>query len=150
METRIRTADERRREIEAAAVKMGIDEAYISVLVDTFYGKVRAHPVLGPVFAEKISDWGPHLAKMKDFWASVALNAGRYSGKPVPKHAALTSVQERHFDIWLGLFRETLDETAPTPQAADYFMERAMRIAESLKLAMFGLPGLRAPAQAET
>ncbi len=144
METRIRTADERRREIEAVAVKMRIDEAYISRLVDAFYDKVRVHPVLGPVFDEKISDWEPHLAKMKDFWASVALNAGRYSGKPVPKHVALTSVQEWHFDIWLALFRETLDETAPTPQAADYFMERAERIAQSLKLAMFGLPALKA------
>ena len=57
---------------------MGIDEAYISLLVDTFYERIRDHAVLGPIFAEKIGDnWGPHLARMKDFWASVALNAGR-------------------------------------------------------------------------
>lgn len=145
METRIRTADERRQEIAAAAAAMGIDEDYISVLVDTFYARVRAHPLLGPVFDETISDWGPHLAKMKDFWASVALNAGRYSGKPVPKHKALTAVQPWHFDIWLGLFKATLADTAPSPAAAEFFMERAERIAESLKLAMYSLPGLGAP-----
>lgn len=145
METRIRTADERREEIAAAAASMGVDEDYISTLVDTFYERVRAHPLLGPVFDEAIGDWGPHLAKMKDFWASVALNAGRYSGKPVPKHKALTSVQPWHFDIWLGLFRATLADTAPSPEAAAYFMERAERIAESLKLAMFGLPEIGAP-----
>ncbi|MFC2953339.1 group III truncated hemoglobin [Marinicaulis aureus] len=142
METRIRTTEERRQEIAAAATRMGIDEDYISNLVDTFYERVRAHHLLGPVFDETISDWGPHLAKMKDFWASVALNAGRYSGKPVPKHRALTSVQPWHFDIWLGLFKATLDDTAPSPEAAAYFIERAGRIAESLKLAMYGQPSL--------
>ncbi|WP_428409144.1 group III truncated hemoglobin [Hyphococcus sp.] len=146
METRIRSAEERRNDIAAAAAAMGIDEEYISTLVDTFYERVRAHPLLGPVFEEKIGDdWGPHLARMKDFWASVALNAGRYSGKPVPKHKALTDVHPWHFDIWLGLFRSTLADTAPSPEAAVYFMERAVRIAESLKLAMYGLPGLGAP-----
>lgn len=145
METRIRSAEERRREIEAAAAQMGIDEAYISLLVDAFYDRIRAHPQLGPIFADKISDWGPHLTRMKDFWASVALNAGRYSGRPVPKHAALKSVQPEHFKLWLGLFREVLEKTAPSPEAVPYFMERAERIAESLKLAMFGLPGLGAP-----
>ena len=148
METRIRTAEERRVEIEAAASAMGIDEAYISLLVDTFYARIREHGVLGPIFADKIGgDWGPHLARMKDFWASVALNAGRYSGRPVPKHKALTSVEPGHFALWLALFRATLDDTAPTREAADYFMKRAERIAESLKLAMFSLPVLNAPAQ---
>ncbi|WDI31267.1 group III truncated hemoglobin [Hyphococcus flavus] len=140
-----RTAEERRQEIQANAAGLGIDDAYISLLVDTFYERVRAHPLLGPIFEEKIGgNWGPHLARMKDFWASVAMNAGRYSGKPVPKHKALTRVQPWHFNIWLGLFRETLEETAPAPAAVPYFMERAERIAESLQLAMFGLPGLDA------
>ena len=148
METRIRTAEERRREIEAAAARMGVDEAYISLLVDTFYERIRDHAVLGPIFNDKIGDnWGPHLARMKDFWASVALNAGTYSGRPVPKHKALTAVEPHHFALWLALFRQTLADTAPSPEAAAYFMERAERIAESLKLAMFGLPGLGAPPQ---
>ena len=145
METRLRSAEERRQDIEAAAFKMGIDEEYISILVDAFYDRVRAHPLLGPIFHEKVGDdWGPHLARMKDFWASVALNTGRYSGKPVPKHKALTSVRPWHFDIWLALFKATLDDTAPSPAATAYFMERAERIAESLKLAMYGLPQLDA------
>ncbi len=149
METRIRTADERRAEIEAAAAKMGIDDAYISTLVDTFYARVRADPDLGPIFEEKIGDnWDAHLARMKDFWASVALNAGRYSGRPVPKHKELTAVEKRHFTIWLSHFHDVLEETAPTPAAALYFMERAVRIAESLQFAMFGLPSLGAPANA--
>jgi len=82
------------------------------------------------------------LSTMKDFWASVAMNAGRYSGKPVPKHKKLSSVTPAHFKIWLALFEETLEETAPSPAVVSHFMERAERIAQSLQLAMFGLPGI--------
>lgn len=143
METRIRTAEERRKEIEDAAARMGVDEAYISLLVDTFYERIRDHPVLGPIFEDKIAGaWPLHLARMKDFWSSVALNSGRYSGRPVPKHVALSSLKPEHFEMWLALFRKTLDDTAPSPQAADYFFVRAQRIGESIKLAVFGLPGL--------
>ncbi|MBW8303635.1 MAG: group III truncated hemoglobin, partial [Brevundimonas sp.] len=54
----------------------GIDEAMIARLVDGFYDRVRADPLLGPVFAERISDWGPHLEQMRLFWSSVALMSG--------------------------------------------------------------------------
>ncbi|GEM_PF-142628 len=147
----IRSADERRREIQEKAAAMGIDETYISLLVDTFYERVRAHPLLAPIFDEAIKDdWAPHLAKMKAFWASVALNAGRYSGKPVPAHQKLARVRPWHFEIWLALFRQTLEDTAPSPAAVRYFQERAERIAQSLKLAMFGAPELAAAEASKT
>jgi hemoglobin len=137
------SVSERREAIRAQAAALGIDDAYISTLVDTFYDRVRAHGQIGPVFDTAIGDnWGSHLARMKDFWASVALNAGRYSGKPVPAHRKHSAIQPVHFRIWLTLFEETLRDTAPTPGAVDYFMERAGRIAQSLQMAMFGIPGL--------
>ncbi|MDJ0684640.1 MAG: group III truncated hemoglobin [Alphaproteobacteria bacterium] len=145
-ELRARSADERRAEIQAHAAALGIDDAYISLLVETFYGRIRGHALLGPIFVNAIGDdWRHHLEKMKSFWASVALSAGRYSGKPVPAHRKHTSIQPWHFNIWLGLFEQTLKDTAPTPEAVPFFMERARRIAQSLQLAMFGVPGLGAP-----
>lgn len=137
------TAHARRAEIQRRANVIGIDEAYISLLVDEFYRRIRAEETLGPIFEEAIGDrWDHHLPRMKSFWASVALNAGTYSGQPVPAHKKLSRVQQSHFQTWLALFRQTLQDTAPTPEAVDYFMERANRIAESLQLAMFGFPGL--------
>lgn len=139
----LRTAEERRREIQQNAERMGVNDAYISELVETFYTRVRSDETLGPIFNKEIGDnWGPHLARMKDFWASVAMNAGRYNGKPVPAHQKLAGVTPAHFQIWLGLFRQTLEDTAPTPEAVPFFLERATRIAQSLQLAMFSLPGL--------
>ena len=82
-------AEERRAEIRAKAAAIGIDEAYISRLVDCFYARVRTDETLGPIFEEAILDqWEPHLARMKAFWNSVALNAGEYSGRPVPVRVA--------------------------------------------------------------
>jgi hemoglobin len=145
---RVRSAAERRQEIQDAAARLGIDDAFISTLVETFYARIRAHDVLGPIFAAEIGDdWAPHLAKMKDFWASVAMNAGRYSGRPVPAHTKLSDLQTWHFAVWLELFEQTLADTAPHPDAVPYFMERARRIARSLEFAISGLPPLNAGAR---
>lgn len=139
----VRSAQTRRAEIQARAAAMGIDEAYISRLVREFYARIRKDGELGPIFEQVIGeDWEPHLARMERFWSSVALNSGRYSGKPVPVHRKLTQVRPQHFDTWLGLFRQTLADTAPTEAAAAYFMKRAEMIARSLRYAMFDTPGI--------
>lgn len=139
--------NEARKAIVENAESIGITPDYISVLVDTFYEHIRKDIVLGPIFENAIEDrWDIHLPRMKAFWASVTLNAGLYSGKPVEAHRKhLDNIESQHFDRWLKLFRKTLEETAPTPDAVTYFMVRADRIANSLKLAMFGAPGLGPP-----
>ena len=88
---------------------------------------------------------GYHLEKMKDFWATVALGAGRYSGEPIPAHKKLAGVRPRHFDVWLEMFEETLQDTAPTPEAATYFMDHARQIGRGLQIAMFGANGSGRP-----
>ena len=118
----------------------GIDEPMIARLVDAFYDRVRADPLLGPVFADRISDWGPHLEQMRLFWSSVALLSGAYHGRPMPKHLPLP-VDARHFDRWLELFGATASDVCP-PAAAAHFLERARRIAESLELGIAGARGV--------
>ena len=122
----------RRAEITAQIVeRTGIDEAMIERLVRAFYAKVRADALLGPIFASRIDDWESHLARMRDFWSSVALMSGRYHGQPMEKHLRLP-VDTRHFDRWLDLFKETARELCPAAAEA-HFTERAGRIAESLE-----------------
>lgn len=142
MTYRVRSADERRAEIQAKAAAMGVDEAFISALVDSFYARIRRDERLGPIFNGAIHDWDAHMPTMKAFWSSVALNTGRYSGKPVPAHMKLKGIEKTDFQIWLGLFYKTLEDIAPSEAAITYFMQRAERIAASLQLAMFGLPEL--------
>lgn len=111
---------------------VGVDEAMIERLVHGFYDGVRADPVLGPIFAERIDDWTPHLARMVEFWSSVMLMTGRYHGQPMPKHTPLP-IDAAHFDRWLALFEDAARRLCP-PAAAALFIAKARRIAESLEL----------------
>jgi hemoglobin len=51
----------------------GLDDALLTRLVHGFYDRIRRDALLGPTFAERISDWEPHLERMVEFWSSVAL-----------------------------------------------------------------------------
>ncbi|MEI2386393.1 group III truncated hemoglobin [Breoghania sp. JC706] len=121
-----------------------ITRAQISALVDTFYGRIQADERLGPVFAGRIADWGPHLAKMKHFWASVLLKTGEYKGKPVPTHFVMKEVEAEDFGIWLTHFRAVAREIFE-PEAAPIVINHAERIATSLWMAMFATPFDKAP-----
>jgi hemoglobin len=117
-----------------------ITEESIRRLVDDFYTKVRADPDLGPVFARAIpGDWSAHLATMRDFWSSVMLTSGRYKGNPVMVHRNVVGIEIELFERWLALFNETCGELFEQ-NIADAFGEKAARIAESLKLAVFYRP----------
>jgi len=129
----VRDAEARRAAFAAdVQARTGIDEDMIRRLVHAFYDRIRADAVLGPIFAERIADWGPHLERMCAFWSSVTLMTGRYHGRPMQAHAPLP-VDASHFDRWLGLFARTAHDVCP-PAAANYFTERAHVIAESLEL----------------
>ncbi len=134
------TAAARRAEFaETVTRETGIDEAMIERLVHAFYADVRADPLLAPIFAAIIEDWTPHLAQMCAFWSSVVLMTGRYHGRPMDKHLPLP-VDAAHFDRWLALFEAAARRECP-PTAAELFIERAHRIAESLELGLAGQRG---------
>lgn len=113
---------------------VGIDDAYISNLVERFYARVQADQMLGPIFAQRISDWPHHLAHMKKFWRSIILKTGEFSGNPMMKHAAITKIDNPEFSHWLKLFAETLDEIGGSKEARARIYRRAEMIAESLLL----------------
>ncbi|MBX2970632.1 MAG: group III truncated hemoglobin [Cyclobacteriaceae bacterium] len=81
--------------------------AEIKLLVDSFYNKVNADELLGPVFAHV--DWPHHLPIMYNFWSSVLLGEMSYSGNPMAKHLNL-AIGKEHFARWLELFTATVDE----------------------------------------
>jgi hemoglobin len=131
-----------RRELttEDIVERTGIDEAMIERLVRRFYEHVREDALIGPIFDARIADWEPHLQRMFAFWSAVALMSGRYHGQPMMKHLPLP-IDARHFDRWLELFERTARELCP-PAAADHFVERAHRIAESLELGVASRHGV--------
>ena len=127
--------------MSASASIEPITEESIRRLVDGFYAKVRADDQLAPIFANAIADdeWEPHLEKMRDFWSSVMLTSGRYKGNPVAVHMAVAGMELHLFSRWLELFGETCGELFE-PDIADEFRAKAVRIADSLKLALYYRP----------
>lgn len=126
--------------VDTAVLMDEVSEESIGRLVDAFYVKVRADAALGPIFDRAIpGDWGPHLTTMRAFWSSVMLTSGRYKGNPVQAHRAVEGIEYELFATWLALFEQTCHELF-VPELADAFIAKAVRIAESLKLAVFYRP----------
>lgn len=101
----------------------------IKVLVDNFYTKIRDEKLLGPIFNGIIGDnWPAHLTKMYGFWQTLLLDTPAYSGSPFLKHAKLPIAKE-HFDRWMELFNETVDEHFAGVKA-DEAKWRAARMSE--------------------
>lgn len=114
-----------------------LDEAMIHAVVHGFYDDIRKDELLGPIFNRAIADedWPHHLGKMCDFWSSTLLRSGRYDGRPLPPHLAIPELGEAHFRRWLTLFRATVRRLCP-PDVAALFMDRALRVAHSFRLAI--------------
>lgn len=73
-----------------------LDEAMLTKLVQRFYDKVRADPVLGRIFAVRITDRAAHLERIVEFWDQLALMTRYYHSSAVMKH------EDRHADINLS------------------------------------------------
>jgi hemoglobin len=101
----------------------------IKKLVDIFYDKVRKDELLGPIFEERIQDrWPEHLQKLYAFWQTVLLGEHTYFGSPFPPHANLP-VAGKHFQKWMKLFEETVDENFKGENAKEAKF-RAAKMAE--------------------
>jgi hemoglobin len=97
----------------------------IEILVNRFYEKVTADPLLKPHFSHV--NWENHLPVMYNFWSSMMLGEQSYRGNPFQKHANLPIGRE-HFATWLKIFTETVDEHFKGEKAVE-IKERAQSIA---------------------
>ena len=118
----------------------------IQQVVRVFYARIRQHPELGPVFGAHIDpdEWPAHEAKIADFWRNAILRENSYSGNPMRVHLQTPEIKVEHFEMWLGLFDQTLSEEL-NPTAARAFSTLAHRIGDGFK---FGIQQMRCPADA--
>lgn len=106
----------------------GIED--IKVLVDMFYDKVAKDELLAPIFNFRLSThWHPHLEKMYSFWNAALFGQKGYIGNPFAKHATMELTAE-HFNRWINMFNETIDENFEGP-VADDARRRALIMAEN-------------------
>ena len=89
----------------------------VKILVDDFYGRIKANEILAPIFNIAIgNNWQQHLQRMYDFWQTILLETPAYSGSPFLKHAKLPIAKE-HFDTWISLWNQTIDDHFVGPKA---------------------------------
>lgn len=88
--------------------------ADVQLLVNSFYEKVKADPVIGPVFTEQFNiNWDRHLQTMYDFWENALFFTGDYAGNPIVSHRRIHKkypFRPEYFQAWLSLFTATVDE----------------------------------------
>jgi hemoglobin len=89
--------------------------ADIDRLLHLFYSRIRTEPVLGPIFNTTIPEahWPGHLSIIGDFWETILLHTARYKRAPIPPHIRLDKIfplEPDHFNRWVGLFHQTVDE----------------------------------------
>jgi hemoglobin len=90
--------------------QMSADEQAIVACVQRFYAMANDDSLLGPIFAQAITDWPEHLRQMSDFWSRVLLGSARYQRDPFTPHHTL-GLQAAHFDRWRDLFQTAAQET---------------------------------------
>ena len=129
--------------------KFAITRPDIERVVTRFYAEVRAHPVLGPVFAAHVTDWPAHEAKIARFWANAILGERSYDGSPMAAHVRAGNVRPGMFEPWLALFDSVLRNELTEAQAASW-SALVHRIGRSLRAGVVdrdilpgGIPKLR-------
>lgn len=121
--------------------RFDISEDQITRVVTAFYGCIREHPGLGPVFAAHVEDWPAHEAKITRFWKNAILHQRGYDGNPLAVHRAAGNVRMGMFDVWLGLFDSVLRHELAPGTAAEW-SRLAHRIGRGLMFGMQDEPGV--------
>lgn len=97
-------------------MKQITDRTDLENLVNSFYTKIRADELLGPIFHSNIPEnhWQEHLEKLTDFWESNLFGVAKFKGNPTQKHSNVDKnlnygIEQKHFGRWLQLWFETID-----------------------------------------
>lgn len=114
-----------------------VTEEMVRALVDLFYTRAHADPLLGPFFAATIPDWPEHLEVVGAFWSRVLRGTEGYRGCVMGAHGRLR-MKPAHFDRWLALFEDSARQALPPEGAA-----QAMAVAHALdeRLRRFAVQG---------
>ncbi len=83
-------------------------------LVRAFYGRALTDPVIGWLFTDVARlDVEAHVPRIASFWETILLGARSYGGGAFAPHAALNArveLRAGHFERWLWLWQQTVDE----------------------------------------
>jgi hemoglobin len=112
-------------------------------LVRDFYARAFADPIIGFLFTDVAHlDLEAHVPRITSFWETILLGAQTYRGGAFAPHAALHAkapLRAGHFDRWVWLWTQTVDEHFAGPRA-DLATRHARRVATAFHARLNGLP----------
>ena len=115
--------------------------ADVERLVRDFYREAAMDDLLGPVFEAAHIDWHHHIERITDFWMWQLFGERGYEGNPLrfhePSHAR-TPFTPAHYERWVALFTETIDERFAGP-VADLAATRGRKMARALQRLLDGV-----------
>ena len=114
--------------------KLITDNTDIRLLVDTFYHRAQSDELLAPIFAHKFPHDGNGLNPLYAYWQTILDDQDIEAEIPFPKHADLP-LTHQHFDRWLSLFHQTVDDLF-TGAVAEKAKFRAIRMSEIFRYKM--------------
>ena len=86
----------------------------IVIIMQFFYEKAKADKVIGHFFTDVVEvNWEQHIPTMSAFWENVLFYTGEYDGNPLDAHKkihAQNATSSLHFERWLRIFNETIDQ----------------------------------------
>jgi len=113
-----------------------LDRKDIELLMDTFYNKVLKDDDIGFLFTEVAKlNLEKHLPIICNFWESALFHKPIYKGNVLAVHENLNELHtltEKHFNVWLERFNETVDALFEGNNA-DQIKIRALSIATVMK-----------------
>jgi truncated hemoglobin YjbI len=113
----------------------------VAALVREFYRAAAMDDLLGPVFTAAHVDWPHHFEIVTDFWMDQLFGGPVRRRNPLRSHEAVhqrTPLGEAHFERWLALFTETVDEHYEGP-VAELAKTRAAKMARALRRLLQGV-----------
>lgn len=112
-------------------------------LVRDFYGRAFADPIIGFLFTDVAHlDLEAHVPRITSFWETILLGSRSYLGGAFAPHAALHAkvpLQRGHFDRWVWLWEQTVDEYF-AGERAEMAKLHARRVAVAFHARLSGQP----------
>jgi hemoglobin len=112
-------------------------------LVRAFYGRALTDPIIGFIFVDVARlDLEAHVPKVASFWETILLGGHSYAGGAFRPHAeihAQVPLRRGHFERWLWLWNETVDELFTGPRA-ELAKAHAARVAGAFHARLEGRP----------
>ena len=115
------------------------DRNDVIILVNRFYESVKKNEIIGYIFNDVAKvDWEHHLPIMYDFWDNVLFQTGSYNRNTIGAHKQLNQLiplQREHFNEWLKLWKENVDELFDGPNG-ELAKQRATSIATIMQISI--------------